>query len=85
MPKAPSVLPQLTTVLRGLAPGHPATIRAEDRLIDQLGFDSVSLAQAIVEMEDCFGVELPQNRLHELRSATVAEVAGLIESSRGQA
>ena len=53
----------------------------EHRLIADLGFDSVALVRVVVEIETAFDVELPQERLFELRTATVRDLAALAEGS----
>jgi acyl carrier protein len=65
-------------VLRHVAPSCPADVRPGDRLIDDLGLDSMALAKAVMALEDQFGLELPPQRLHELRSATVGDLAGMV-------
>jgi len=79
----PTVLPRLQGLLRELAPTALAEVRPDHRLLEDLGFDSVALVKTVVALEDAFGVELPQDRLHELRSATVADVAALVAAAGG--
>jgi acyl carrier protein len=55
-------------------------IRSEHRLIEDLGLDSVALAQVVVSLELAYDRDLPQERLHELRGATVADLQALVET-----
>ena len=74
----PELVQRLEDVLRRMAPSPPAEIRLDQRLIDDLGFDSLALVKTIVAIEDAFAVDLPQDRLHELRQATVGQLADLV-------
>ena len=86
MQAAPAPVPvRLIDVLRATASAAPEQILAEHRLVDDLGYDSVALVKTIVALEEAFEVELPQERLHELREATVQDVAGLLAAARGGA
>jgi acyl carrier protein len=72
---------RLAEVLRATAPTAPEEIRPEHALVGDLGYDSVALVKTVVALEEAFDVELPQERLHELRSATVGDVAVLLASA----
>ena len=78
-------LARLQELLGGLAPTTPPEVRPEHRLLEDLGFDSMALVKTVVAVEDAFSVELPRERLHELRTATVADVAELVRSSAAAA
>ena len=65
-------------VLRRLAPRPPRLLLPGHRLHEDLGFDSLALVKTVVALEDALGVELPQERLHELRRATVADACALV-------
>lgn len=78
----PALDERLEDVLRRMAPTPLREIRPEHRLIEDLGFDSLALVKTVVAIEDAFGVELPQERLHELRDATVAKVASLVREAQ---
>lgn len=80
-PASPTVSARLAEVLRSTAPAAPAEIRPEHALVDDLGFDSVALVKTVVALEEAFDVELPQERLHELRRATVSDVAALLATA----
>lgn len=77
MPTSSSWL-RLADVLRAHAPHPPRELRADMRLVDDLGFDSLALARAVVALETEFATELPQSRLHELRTATVGQLADMV-------
>jgi acyl carrier protein len=74
---------RLGEVLRCTAPSAPSEIRPEHRLVEDLGFDSIALVKTVVALEEAFGVELPPERLHELRSARVLDVAALLSAAGG--
>lgn len=78
---SPDHATRVASVLRRLAPRAPERISGEHRLIEDLGFDSLALVKTVVALEDEFGLELPQERLHELRTATVADVSSLLEAA----
>ena len=75
---SPALVQRLEDVLRRMAPTPPGEIRLDQRLFADLGFDSLALVKTIVAIEDAFAVDLPQDRLHELREATVGELAALV-------
>ena len=86
MQPAPAQVPaRLLDVLRATAPDPPEEIRPEQELVAELGFDSIALVKTVVALEEAFEVELPQERLHELREATVAQLAALIAEAGGRA
>ena len=75
------ILARTADVLRRLAPSAPAEVSPGHLLLDDLGFDSLALVKTVVAVEDAFGIELPEHRLHELRTATVLDLARLIEQA----
>ena len=78
----PSALwPRLQAILLAHSPLPRATILPADRLIEDLGFDSLALARTVVALEAEFATELPPERLHELRSATAGELTQLLEEA----
>ena len=76
---------RIERVLREVAPLPPRPLRPDDRLVEDLGLDSMALVNAVVALEEAFGLELPQDRLHELRGATAGVLAGLVEQARSAA
>jgi acyl carrier protein len=72
---------RVVEVLRRLAPRPPRDLRPEHRLHEDLGFDSLALVKTVVALEDALDVELPQERLHELRHATVADACALVRAA----
>ena len=75
----------LVEVLRASAPAFSGDIRPDHLLVEDLGFDSIALVRTIVALEEAFGVELPPERLHELRAARVRDVALLLRAAGAQA
>ena len=73
--------PRLQAILLAHSPLPRATITPADRLIEDLGFDSLALARTVVALETEFATELPPERLYELRSATAAELTQLLEEA----
>ena len=84
-PQPQSLAERLGEILRSTAPTPPDEIRPEHALVDDLGFDSLALVRTVVALEEAFDLELPQERLHELRSARVADVADLLASAGARA
>ena len=86
MQPAPASVPtRLADELRATAPAAPGEIRPEHALVDDLGYDSLALVKTVVALEEAFDVELPQERLHELRAATVSDVAALLHAAGAEA
>lgn len=54
----------------------------EDLKLRALGLNSVRAFELIVMLEDEYGIRIPQDRLDELSSATVAELAEFVERLR---
>ena len=84
-PASTTVSARLAEVLRATAPAAPEQILPEHALVDDLGFDSIALVKTVVALEEAFDVELPQERLHELRGATVQDVATLLSAAGADA
>ena len=55
-----------------------AAIRDEDRLAADLGYDSFAMLNAVLEIEDRFGIEVDAARLHNLREMTFRELVELV-------
>ena len=72
---------RLTAVLQAHAPEPRAVIAPGDRLVQDLGFDSLAIARTVVALESEFATELPADRLHELRTATAGDLAALLDAA----
>jgi acyl carrier protein len=55
------------------------TIEMDSLIIDNLGADSLDLVDAVVSINDEFGVEIPDDEVENLR--TVGDVVKYIESN----
>ena len=72
-------------VLREVASLPPRPMRPDDRLVEDLGLDSMALVNVVVALEEAFDLELPQDRLHELRAGTASSLVGLVDQARSPA
>jgi acyl carrier protein len=59
---------------------EPSRLRPEDRLREDLGADSLDLAEIVYEFEDVFDTRIPDERAVDLR--TVGDVLLAIERGR---
>jgi acyl carrier protein len=75
---------RVADILAARSPLGVESARPEDLLVGDLGFDSLGLVQAVLAVEDAFEVELPQDRLPEVREARVVDLARLVEEAREQ-
>ena len=69
-------------VLRPFMALEQCSVGPASRLVEDLGLDSLAVARSILALEATFEVEIPENRLHAFKTATVADVASLIAEAR---
>ena len=55
------------------------TITADMNLSDDLGFDSLSLVELIVDLEDRFNIEIEESDLDPAQIKTVGQVYALVD------
>lgn len=71
------------SLIARMAPEAPAEVSDEQRLIEDLGFDSIRLMELTVALERVF--ELPRQNPEQLVDVLkVADVIRLVESNSGQ-
>lgn len=73
------VFEKIRAILADLLSIDEATIEMDSLIIDNLGADSLDLVDAIVTINDEFGVEIPDEEIENLRS--VGDVVRYIESN----
>ena len=56
-------------------------IRADTRLVGDLGMSSFDLADTVVSVEETFGVHLPDERFREME--TVADIVRILREENG--
>lgn len=55
------------------------TIAADMKLSEDLGFDSLSLVELIVDLEDRFDIEIDESDLDPSQLKTVAQIYSLVD------
>jgi len=60
----------------------PETIQMQARLIEDLEIDSLDTLDLIFQLEEEFGIEIPQE--HQLQFSTVQDVIGYVQQRVGQ-
>lgn len=73
------VFEKIRAILAELLSIDENTIEMDSLIIDNLGADSLDLVDAIVTINDEFGVEIPDEEIENLRS--VGDVVRYIESN----
>ena len=73
------VFEKIRTILAELLSIDESTIEMDSLIIDNLGADSLDLVDAIVTINDEFGVEIPDEEIENLRS--VGDVVKYIENN----
>ena len=59
-------------------------IRTDDKLKDDLALDSLSMVTLLLEIEDCFGIQLEEADMDPNDLASVEDVLELIEKYRSE-
>lgn len=77
------VLASLTKILSDVGGVTPEDISPESRLIDDLAISSLNLIEAIVQVEDAFGVRIEDADVQGF--TTVGDVITFIETNRSEA
>ena len=73
------VFEKIQGILAELLSIDPETITMDSLIIDNLGADSLDLVDAVVTINDEFGVEIPDDEVENLRS--VGDVVKYIEAN----
>ncbi len=73
------VFEKVRSILADLLSIDEETITMDSLIIDNLGADSLDLVDAVVTMNDEFGVEIPDDEVENLRS--VGDVVKYIEAN----
>ena len=73
------VFEKVRSILAELLSIDEETITMDSLIIDNLGADSLDLVDAVVTMNDEFGVEIPDDEVENLRS--VGDVVRYIEAN----
>ena len=73
------VFEKVRSILAELLSIDEETITMDSLIIDNLGADSLDLVDAVVTMNDEFGVEIPDEEVENLRS--VGDVVKYIEAN----
>ena len=58
-------------------------IKPEDRLDEDLALDSLSMVTLLLEIEECFGIELDESDMDPYDLKTVGDAVGLIKKYCG--
>lgn len=62
----------------------PEDIEDEENLMDEYNIDSVNLFEIIVGLEDEFGIQLEEEDFNVETFSTVSNIAGFVQSKRGE-
>jgi len=73
------ILNDIRTVLSSVAGVDPAAVTPEKSLTGDLGVDSMTMLEAIVALEDRFGVLIPDDTWAQL--STVGDLAAQLKSA----
>jgi acyl carrier protein len=74
------ILDDIRTVLSSVAGVDPGEVAPEKSLTGDLGVDSMTMLEAVVALEDRFGVLIPDDAW--ARFSTVGQLAAHLESAR---
>ncbi len=69
---------QLVEIVKEYVEIDESKITKDTNLIMDLGIDSFTLSEIACEIEDEFDIEIPDNKMHELK--TVGDVISFIEA-----
>lgn len=69
---------KLLTIVKDYVDIDAATVSNESNFMMDLGIDSFTLSEIACEIEDEFDIEIPDNKMHELK--TVGDVVSFIEA-----
>ncbi|WP_255772473.1 acyl carrier protein [Mycobacteroides abscessus] len=73
-----SITPRVRDIIRSLSPINPADVVDSDRIIDDLGYDSVRAVELSVVLEMEFELR-PITETEAIGMATVSDVIDLVE------
>jgi acyl carrier protein len=73
---AEKVLQKVTVVAAGVTRRNAEDLRPDDKLYADLGLDSATALELVVELEDAFGIQIDNQDASELQ--TLADIAALV-------
>lgn len=79
----PELIAAITTAVARVLKRDPAGIEAGTRLFDDLGLDSTSVLELLMELEGELDVEFDADTLEQHHFATVESLAGYVQSQMG--
>ena len=82
-PETPSLEEQLREIVRKNSRLDITSIRDDDALSRDLGFDSLSFLTTLGDLEDVFGVEIPVERIEEFSGMTFGELVTRVRRHLG--
>jgi len=71
---------QIVEMISKQLKAEPGKIFPETRIAEDLGADSLDIVELLMEIEDEFGVKVPDEDIQDLR--TVKDIADYVESRR---
>ena len=75
-----AILPQVSSIIRDVALSGPVPITRSTKAMDVRGWDSLSHTMILLQLEDCFSVRFPMERV--LAAGTVGDLVDLIAELR---
>ena len=81
MKKSEKLLERVVQMIASAYNIDPATLDRHTNLQNDLDLDSMSLVQSIVEIEDEYGVEIPEKKLFKMR--TIGDIVDFLEEAIG--
>ena len=81
MKKSEKLLERVVQMIASAYNIDPATLDRHTNLQNDLELDSMSLVQSIVEIEDEYGVEIPEKKLFKMR--TIGDIVDFLEEAIG--
>lgn len=61
---------------------HPNELRPDQRLVEDLHFDSLDMVELAMALEEEFGIDIPDDIWDSAGDRTLAQVAALIDGRR---
>ena len=69
---------RLVEILHRISGTDPALIKADARLMEDIGIDSLGFYEILIEADTCFGIRIPEETLLQFR--TVGDIQTHLES-----
>ena len=78
LPDKQELQDRLIEILHRISGADPALIKADARLMEDIGIDSLGFYEILIEADTCFGIRIPEETLLQFR--TVGDIQAHLES-----